>query len=84
MKHFVVMKHFLKSVGLLEKLVSLKEDLFLILQGILGNIGQNTLFFYINMKHLDLNNNSCTKLLETCHGLEPVRDNGGNYFAFDV
>ena len=30
------------------------------------------------MKHLDL------KIGETCYGLEPVTDNGGNYFAFDV
>ena len=38
MKHFVVMTHFLKSIGLLEKLVSLKEDLFFNIIGYFSQI----------------------------------------------
>jgi hypothetical protein len=48
MKHFVVMTHFLKSIGLLEKLVSLKEDLFFIFIGYFNQIRlEYPIFLYI-------------------------------------
>ena len=59
MKHFVVMTHFLKSIGLLEKLVSLKEDLFFIFIGYFSQIWLEYPFFYPFVKYLDLMTNSC-------------------------
>ena len=86
MKHFVVMTHLLKSIGLLER------GSFFIFIGYFNRLWLEYPIFYAFMKHLDLNANGCkynywrlttdSNLLSW--GLEPIRDNSGNIISFSV
>ena len=72
------MTHFLKSISLLVRLI------FLHFTGYFSPKRLEYPIFYTFMTRLDFNTNSCIQLLETNHGLEPLRDIGRNFMNLIV